>query len=215
MLGPRTKSRTLFRPLLGILLLLVGITSSNAQASMLLAPGATVPLPGSTAAAEPDLAGIVIHDALIDFVIKNASGALLCRGQLQNRVVRSNPAPIARLMPFLHFYYRIRGVSSPATAALLGRIRRVETIRFAGFDPLRVDFRPDGLGSVPPRRAIRNALPGQLVVFDFQEPPLPCGVESRFFFIKTSALAFAPSGRTRIVLTTGESVVLETAAPAP
>jgi hypothetical protein len=181
-------------------------TSSAAYAAPLLIPGGAVGLPGSTAAAHPELAGLVVHDQLIPFQIKDANGRLLCQGRLQDRVVRSNRGN------FLHFYYRIRDMA--ASVPLPGAISRVETISFAGAGALHVDFRPDGLGVVAPRIARRSAAPGPLVEFDFRDPPLRCGgPDSRFFFIETGAKAFNPAGKTRLVLSTGQSVTLDTVRP--
>lgn len=200
-------SRVMFSGGLGLAaILIVWGAASVVYAAPLLAPGGVVALPGSTAAANPELAGVVLHDALIPFQIRAASGALLCQGRLQDRVVRSNRTKR------LHFYYRIRDWA--AVAPLPGSISRIETIPFAGFGALRVDFRPDGLGSVAPRIARRSAAPGPLVEFDFRDPPLRCGgPESRFFFIETNASAFGPRGTTRLVLTTGQSVTLSTDRP--
>jgi len=170
--------------------------------SVVLTPGATVPLPSSTAAMEPDLAGVVLLDKLIPFDITSAGGQPLCRGQLQNRVVRSNKTGL------LHFYYRIRGT----VPNLPGRITTVGTVKF--FDALKVAYRLDGLGTVNPAGASRSSA-GELVTFDFKPSVLRCDAESRFFFIKTNAKQFAPGGQTRLVLGTGEVAALETVIPVP
>lgn len=170
--------------------------------SVVLPAGASVPLPSATAAIEPDLGGVVLHDELIPFDITNASGQPLCRGQLQNRVVRSTKTGL------LHFYYRIRGT----VPNLPGRLGTVATQRF--FETLNVAYRLDGLGTVNPTGASRSPA-GDLVTFEFKDPVLGCGAESRFFFIKTTAKKFAPGGETRLVLGTGEVAILKTVRPLP
>ncbi len=171
--------------------------------SALLAPGGSIPLPSSTAATEPDLAGVVQHDALIPFVIKDTLGRVLCRGQLQDRVVRSTKSGR------LHFYYRIRG----GRKFLRSAIRIVTTDNF-DTDTLSVGWRLDGLGTVNPTTASRTAT-GETIEFAFKDPVLRCGAESRFFFIKTNAEKFVSGGMTKLALTTGESVSLKTVMPAP
>jgi hypothetical protein len=75
--------------------------------SAVLATGATIALPATTAAEEPDLAGTVIHDAVIPFQVTDPSHTkVLCEGQLQDRAVRSTATHD------LHFYYRLIGTPS-------------------------------------------------------------------------------------------------------
>jgi hypothetical protein len=166
-----------------------------------LAPGATISLNFSTAATEPDLAGVVVRDTLIPFTITDSLGRAMCKGQLQDRVVRSNTTGL------LHFYYRIRGARGGHT------INAVATVNF-GADTLNVAYRQDGLGAVHPVAALRNPA-GNRVEFRFKEPGLRCDRESRFFFIKTKAKNFGPDGQTRLTLITGQTVALQTAQPAP
>jgi hypothetical protein len=176
------------------------VVISLVPVSAILVSGATIPLPSSTAASEPDLAGVVLHDALIPFVVKDTLGRVLCRGRLQDRVVRSTQTGL------LHFYYRIRGDRRRQR----GRIRSTITLSF-GLDTLSVGYRLDGLGAVNPTSATRTA---DTVQFDFKDPLLSCSAESRFFFIKTSAKTFGP-GQTALVLSSGQSVTLNTVAPVP
>ncbi len=150
--------------------------------SSMLAPGATIPLPSSTAASEPDLAGVVLHDALIPFTIKDTLGRPSCVGRLQDRVVRSTKTGL------LHFYYRIRG-----GRPLRHGISTVATVKF-GVDTLNVGWRLDGLGTVNPVAASRDP-GGDMVQFNFKDPVLRCGSDSRFFFIKTMAKNFGPGRR--------------------
>jgi hypothetical protein len=151
---------------------------------------------------EPDLNGIVLHDALLPFTIKAPTGAVLCSGQLQDRVVRSTKTGL------LDFYYRIRNTRGT------GAVAAFSTASFAAL-PLRIAYRTDGLGSIPPRAASRSAAPGALLTFRFLDPALSCAQrqESRFTLIKTTARVFRPGGMTRIYATTGASASLPTLMP--
>ncbi len=56
---------------------------------MPLAPGVTVPLAGTTSAADPRLAGTVIADVNRAFEVYDDIGNLILTGVVQDRVVRS------------------------------------------------------------------------------------------------------------------------------
>lgn len=205
-------------PRAALLAVLLGasLAAPEVGASVALAPGASgVIISGSTAAGEPDLKGLVLHDTLIGFEIRGDGGVLLYRGKLQNRVVRSEVGGR------LHFYYRIRDTSP----GLPGRVGKLVTGGFAGRD-VRVDFRPDGLGTVGPATAGRNISPGALVMFEFAPPGLPPGAESRFIFVKTDARRFRSGGETKIELLAAPAgaaapgfpagrVIVSTVQPAP
>ena len=181
-------------------------TSGVGTASVFLPAGAgPVVLPGATSAAEADLAGTVISDKMIPFSINNAMGAVLFSGQLQNRVVRSSRNG------FLHFYYSIRNTRP----GLNGVIRSVFTRTFAATPNVFVDWRPDGLGQINPVTATRTSGVGDLIRFNFvpSGSALISGRESKFFFIKTKVANFVAAGQTRIQLTSGEAVVLNTMSP--
>lgn len=182
-------------------LMLAGATAAFAV-SVLLPPGGSLPVPPTTAATEPDLAGVVLHDALVPFAIKAPTGAVLCAGQLQDRVVRSSKTGQ------LHFYYRIRGTQGT------GALGRIITTSFGGL-ALRVAYRTDGLGTVPPHIAARSVAPGAQVVFAFTDPPLSCAQhqESRFILVKTTTNAFHAGGATRIIATTGAATLVPTVKP--
>ena len=81
---------------------LLAFGSAALAVSALLAPGATIVVPATTAATEPTLAGVVELDNLVPFVIRSPAGALICEGKLQDRVVRSTSTNR------LDFYYAIR-----------------------------------------------------------------------------------------------------------
>ncbi len=194
------------RAIVAILVLMFWVAVYAVQASQILRIRAfEVSLPGTTATTEPDLAGVVLHDATIDFQIRGADGGLLYQGILQNRVVRANSSGR------LHFYYRIRHT----VGGLPGRVSRITTEDFSGFDPLYVDYRLDGLGVVAPKSAYRGPDPGALVGFNFPSPGLAGGTESRFFFVKTGAAAFRPGGTTTLWLDVIHHTSVPTVRPVP
>jgi hypothetical protein len=143
-----------------------------------LAPGGIVATPGTTAAATPDLAGVVIADTIRPIEI--LAGNTVIRGWMQDRVVRSNATGT------LHFYYRI-SIGDQSNGAILQVAR-------ASFAPAQaitdVDWRIDGLGTKNPRSAKRTA-DGTWV--SFQHPSIYAimpGEQSRFVFVKTRAKEF-------------------------
>jgi hypothetical protein len=171
---------------------------------IVLPPAGTVHVPPTTAAAQPVLDGLVIHDALVPFSIKAPTGATLCEGNLQDRVVRSAKSGL------YDFYYRIRDTKGS------GAIGRFYTSSFAGL-PLRVAYRTDGLGAIAPTVAKRTAAPGALIGFAFGDPVFACSnpAGSRFILIATNTKAFRPGGITRIFTTSGAQAVLTTVEPQP
>lgn len=192
--------------LIKVVIVMLGLTGRTLFASQFLPAGAgPLLLAGSTAMAEADLAGTVIHDKLIPFRIASAAGALLFQGVLQNRVVKSANGD-------LHFYYRIRDTK----AGLNGIIRTITTVSFNTSPMLSVDWRPDGMGTINPKTAQRSAAPGTTVRFEFEtrRQPLVGGLESKFFYLKTVRMAhFEERGSTRIQLATGEATVVRTVIP--
>jgi hypothetical protein len=186
------------------------LASLPASASVWLVPGAAPAfLPGSTAAAEPDLAGVVQEDKLVPFSIFGAGRALLFEGKLQARVVRSNVTGL------LHFAYRIRDTRP----GLNGIVQSVWVESFPTNVTPRVaaDWRPDGLGQVAPRFASRSVSSGSLVRYDFDamNDVLVGGRESRFFYLKTLAKNVKPGGKVFIRLSTGNTVALDVSQPSP
>jgi hypothetical protein len=122
-------------------------TAAAMATSVLLPPGSGCQWPATTAATEPDLAGVVRYDALVPFMITDLLGNVQCAGNLQNRVVKS------KLTGRYHFYYRIRDTWGD------GAISSITTSDFSG-QTLRVAFRTDGLGTVPAHIVSRSSSPG-------------------------------------------------------
>jgi hypothetical protein len=198
---PRMKVTRAKACLAGAGLLVLASTAALAV-SAALAPGASLTVPATTAATEPTLDGVVVHDALVPFTIKATNGEALCSGQLQDRVVRSTKTGQ------YDFYYAIRETNGT------GAVGRIVTESFAS-QPLRVAYRTDGLGTIPPHLAARNAAPGAAVEFQFTDPPVSCARhdESRFMLIRTEVKTFTPNGKTEIFSTAGPSASVPTVMP--
>ena len=94
-------------------------------------------LPGTTVAAQPDLAGVVLEDLISNFSISGAGETL--EGTIQNRVIRGADGTLT-------FAWRIRPTSGN------GDIDAFRVIGFDGFD-LDANWRIDGLGVESPDTA--------------------------------------------------------------
>jgi hypothetical protein len=143
--------------------------NSSAQA-VLLAPGSTEALPGTTSAAEPQLAGTIIEDETVSFTI----GASIA-GDVQLRVVRST------LDGSLDFYWRVFNANE--SGGSIGSFRIGEF-----FAPeYNANYRTDGLGDVAPTSATRfSGALDSYVNFNFRTPIGP-GDSSPLFFLDTTA----------------------------
>jgi len=171
----------------------LGAVCAHGQ-SVPLPPGSlSVPLPGTTAIAEPDVAGPIIADQLISFTgLDNATGGIAITGTLQDRVVRET------LTGNLDFYGHITLTDFGNN---LGAIDSIGMGSFAGFT-VDANFRTDGLGVQGPNAASRSS-DGSEVAWYF-ESPLRLGAlggasESLFFFAQTDAKNFDNNGSARIV----------------
>ena len=152
-------------------------------------PGIVNPLKSTSVATEPDLAGPRFSSA-VTFKVKDAAGAVVCWGKLEQTVIRSTSTH------YFHFYYRIR--TSGGTAWL----DRFTTPDF-GFLRLSVAYLRSTPGPLPPRKAFRNGF--GVVRFVFADPPLSCARHdiSRYMLIKPNADQFYQWGMAEIMATTG------------
>ncbi len=186
-----------------VLLILI-LSSLNAPYSRatVLAPGGATALSGTTAAAQPELGGLVIVDDLVPYQIfgGGVGNPLLYAGNLQARIARSD------LSGNLIFEYRLRD----PTNGLNGIMSTLTASDFAGWTT-DVEYRTDGLGDKEPTRATRSAA-GSDVSFIFGNS-LFSSEESYFTHILTNAKAYT-TGQTTLTLTDGSSVVLATYQPA-
>jgi hypothetical protein len=192
--------RILKYPGLTLRALLLAVAASTLSAvcaygqAVPLPPGsADVPLPGTTSAAEPNLAGPIIADQIIPFTgLDNGTGGIAITGTLQDRVVRET------LTGDLDFYGHITITDFGNNLAAIDSIGMGS---FAGFN-VNANFRTDGLGVQGPNAASRSN-DGSEVAWFF-ESPLRLGAtggasESLFFFAQTDATSFDNNGSARIV----------------
>jgi hypothetical protein len=199
--GAKTMRTSLVRVLAAALAAATLLGPAPQSRAVNLLVGQIVALNGTTSAARPELAGVVLQDNLIPFTITDASNTVVFQGTVQDRVVRSN------VTGALHFYFFIRDTDPTQS----GSIVAVSRTGF-GTGSTDVDYRTDGLGDIGPDLALRIFGPGE-VDFDFWDNPIPAGLESLFTFVVTRATDFAQSGTLTLYTDDGSSVTLPCAAP--
>jgi len=160
------------------LLLLSGLAVNSAYA-VVLAPNTTSLLPGTTVAAEPNLAGTVLVDELNPFSFAADGGMVY--GNVQVRVVQA-------IDDTIDFYWRIMS-DADSTA-------NIASFRIGDFytDTYNANYRIDGLGDDAPDAAHMFADGSGFVNFLF-DGGLGAGMSSNFFFLDTDATAFAKTAR--------------------
>ena len=134
---------------------------------------------GTTVAARPELAGVVLEDMISDFSVSGAGETIY--GQIQNRVVRSVDGT-------LDFYWRIM----PADG--IGDISAFRVTGFSGY-ALDADWRADGLGTAAPDIARYFGDAAGSVNFLFNTNEVGIGESSMFFFLDTEATQYSLSGQ--------------------
>ena len=190
--------------MLAATLLAMGLNqSSNA---VVLLPNTIVALPGTTVAAEPQLAGTVLQDVDQSFSFVDSTGHTLS-GVVQNRVVRSS------VDGTLDFYWRIKDTSGTSASGAPGAISAFRVGGFGNFD-LNANWRIDGLGTVHPDQAHRFANPG-FVNFLFNGNGLVPTDDSVFFFLDTKATSYAKMGSYDFTGTGGNGISSSYATFAP
>jgi len=161
--------------------------------------GQTVALPGTTLAAEPNLAGTVLFDNVYSF--NQTFGTDVYVGSVQERVVQETGSGT------LDFYWRVFNTGTPGIDATLGDFR-VGNFNIPS-TPVNLNYRTDGLGSVAPGSAERFT--GSFAnYFNYLFPNgIAPGESSYFLLAETSATNFAQNagfdltnvGETQIVYT--------------
>jgi hypothetical protein len=158
---------------------IVLFTFGSAHAAI-LAPDSYTHLPGTTVAAEPQLAGTVLVDEIQPFSFSAYEGTV--SGEVQVRIVRSD------LDNTLDFYWK---VSNDINSA--GSIADLRLISFISPE-YNANYRTDGSGTIGPEQAwLFSSTPTRgpgYVNFNFSEGLTP-GQESRFFFLDTTATSYA------------------------
>lgn len=138
-------------------------------------------LGGTTVADRPELAGLVIEDAIQPFSFNGVTGTV------QNRVVREFGTGT------LDFEWRITVDRNP-TGGPSGEITAFRLGSF-GYNAIAdADWRSDGLGSEAPFTArVFNPTshPEGAINFLFEDPAVQPGDGSRFFFLHTDATSYA------------------------
>lgn len=159
----------------------VAAFATPAQA-VTLVPDNFVPLPGTTSAAEPQLAGLVLEDDVLPFSFAAYGGTV--SGTVQSRVVRST------LDGTLDFYWRVKNDANSAGA--------IQDLRLGDFiaPEYNANWRIDGLGDQGPAMAMLFGAPHApgFVNFRFFERSdtekgagLEPGESSNFILMDTSA----------------------------
>lgn len=168
--------------------------SASTALAIIVNPGQTVNLPGTTVASEPYLSGTILVDELIDFSFPaTQQGTGLITGKVQQRVVREN------ITGTLDFYWRIYELTSGS----LGYFR-IGNFNSTIFD---ANYRIDGLGDVGPN-SITRFMPGMggatnnlAANFNFADysvtggnpDTLFAGSASLFMFLHTDATSYDKS----------------------
>jgi len=183
------------------MLLLAGISIA---APVLAVPTSVTPfeiaLPGTSAAAEPGLAGTVVNDTLVPFSVVNAT--MPANGTVQVRTVRSADGKLS-------FYWKINNAAASKA--------QVNALYISGFPKAVYDanWRKDGLGSVAPTKVqggFAFDFKSWLYGFAFGNAIKP-GESSRFFFLRSNAVATV-SSTARISTGGGVSADFAVLAPA-
>lgn len=153
--------------------------------------GDTVPLAGTTAAAEPDLAGTVRNDNVIsDFIHIGPTTIFAIGAELQNRVVESSSDGTMIFAPRLSTTFNNTGGNF--------LVDRLVLYNFGDFD-VDVNYRTDGLGDRGPTSASRSA-DGNTLTFDYGFPLVGSNLfqnpqeDSYFLSLNTDATAFSLDG---------------------
>ena len=151
----------------------LGLCAHSTHA-VLLNPGDNLALPGTTVAAEPQLAGTVLVDEIIPFSFGSISG------QVQQRVVRSSSDGT------LDFYWRV--MSNANSTAGIGSFRVGDFVS----PEYNANWRSDGLGVHAPDRARRfTGVDASSVNFLFEGGGLLANESSYFFFFDSTATNYA------------------------
>lgn len=158
------------------------VAASPAQA-VLLGPNDTVALPGTTAAAEPQLSGVIIVDEVLPFSFFSVLDTGDILGTVQQRIVRSD------LDGTLDFYWRVSNDSGSAGPIGSFRIGQFVSPEY------NANYRTDGVGDVGPQQAHRFDGPFESYVnfFDFPRDGLQPGQSTLFMFLDTTATHYAPT----------------------
>jgi hypothetical protein len=172
------------RKLLSSVCVAATITFSGAAQAVVLVPSVTTPLPGTSVASDPSLAGTIVQDILTPFTMSTPTG--VDTGEVQSRVVLAVDGTY-------DFYWR---VFNDATSAGPIGFLRLGNFLTSTYD---ANYRTDGLGTVVPQSAFLFASPPPgFINFAFYDvtnvnatQALGPGQSSLFMFLDTNATSFA------------------------
>lgn len=180
----------------------VMMAAASGASAEVLAPDVWTPLPGTTVAVQPELAGLVLEDETQAFSFSADGGTIT--GTVQSRVVRSD------VDGTLDFYWRI--ISDPRSTVPLSAFRLGNF-----FTPVYdANWRIDGEGDTAPTEAKWFGGGGGKVNFVFGTPNgggLAPGDSSYFLLLDTNAIAYARTGVYDLTGLEGISGLFETFAP--
>ena len=157
--------------------------ASNASAVILNA-GVLTPLPGTSVAMQPQLAGLVLEDLVQAFSFAADGGTI--SGTVQSRVVRST------LDGTLDFYWHVVSDTFSSGAMQSFRIDRFFTSQYDA------DWRIDSLGNTAPINALLFANAFGQVNYEFGSQPgqgIAPGAQSYFLMMDTDATHYAKTAR--------------------
>ena len=183
---PQSKIHCLFH----LMVIIAALSFGQAAQAVPVAPGDTVLLSGTSAAENPDLAGVVVRDTLIPFQVRDRLRNVLIEGMLQDRVVRSDNTGKLIFAP------RLRDLSMPigaGTAWIVG-------LRADGYSGVLtdIDFSLTGLGDVGPNSVSRSSGSGDQLFFLYDPNLIVPPDEGRFLLSVTNASEFDTSGTVTI-----------------
>lgn len=159
------------------------VCAASSASAVVLTAGVPTPLPGTTAALQPQLAGIVLEDMTKDFSFSTNGGTI--SGTVQSRVVRST------LDGTLDFYWRVVSDTFSSGAMQSFRIGNFFT---SSYD---ADWRIDGSGNTAPLRGLLFAGPDGQVNYEFgsqQGEGIAPGSDTYFLMMDTNATTYAMTG---------------------
>lgn len=157
--------------------------ASNASAVILNA-GVLTPLPGTSVAMQPQLAGLVLEDLVQAFSFAADGGTI--SGTVQSRVVRST------VDGTLDFYWHVVSDTFSSGAMQSFRIDRFFTSQYDA------DWRIDSLGNTAPINALLFANAFGQVNYEFGSQPgqgIAPGAQSYFLMMDTDATHYAKTAR--------------------
>jgi hypothetical protein len=166
------------RSLVAAILICVG----GSAGAVVLPIAVLTPLPGTTVALEPQLAGVVLEDVVQAFSFTANAGTI--SGTVQSRVVRSD------LDGTLDFYWRVISDRSSSGAMQSFRVGNFFTPSY------NANWRIDGLGDTAPLNAYLFPGDDGNVNFEFgsqQGEGLAPALESYFMFLDTDATSYSMS----------------------